>query len=241
MAIEITKNSKTALLFGATGLVGSYCLRYLLDSANYHKVIAFTRKDNLDVQHDKLEIVKINFDRLEAAAVNIQGNDLFYCIGTTMAKAGDQKTFLKVDYHYPYEIAKIAAKHKVNQFLLVSSVGADPAALFFYSRVKGKLEAAVKPLEFWATHIFRPSVLLGQRNENRWGETIAGFIGKGIDQLTGGMLSRYQPIEAEVVAQAMVNAAQGIQAGVFEYPSHQLQQLADQSTSDSATPNISNE
>ncbi|RMF29876.1 MAG: hypothetical protein D6765_03880, partial [Bacteroidetes bacterium] len=115
----------------------------------------------------------------------------------------------------------------VNQLLLVSSVGADPDSLFFYSRVKGELEEAVKKLDFWAVHIFQPSVLLGQRNENRWGEELAGKIGKVLDRLSGGLLTRYRPIEADYVAKAMVHAAQGLEPGVHVYPSHWLQKMAE--------------
>ena len=114
----------------------------------------------------------------------------------------------------------------VGQYLLVSSVGADPNSRFFYNKVKGELEASIQQLNFWALHIFQPSVLLGDRNENRFGEQIAGKIGRFFDRLTGGLLTKYRPIEADVVAKAMVSAAQGLKLGVHVYPSHFLQALA---------------
>ena len=86
----------------------------------------------------------------------------------------------------------------------------------------------MQELNFWGTHIFRPSVLLGERNENRFGENIAGKMGKLIDQFTGGLLTKYRPIEADIVAKAMVSAAQGLQPGVHFYPSHWLQKLAEE-------------
>lgn len=229
--MEIIKDKKTALLFGATGLVGGHCLELLLHHSAYHRVIVFTRR-KLKMEHDKLVQHVIDFDDLPEYRSLIKGDDLFLCLGTTMAKAGSRKAFFRVDYTYAYQAARMAADNGVNQVLLVSSVGADPDALFFYSKVKGLLEQAVKKMPFWSVHIFRPSVLLGERNENRWGEKIAGELGKGIDYLTGGMLTKYKPIEAEVVAQAMINAAQQLKEGVFTYPSHYLQQLAEETYKD---------
>lgn len=223
--MEIIKGKKTALLLGATGLVGGYCLKELLQNDAYDKVCVFTRR-RLKQSHDKLIEHVVDFDSPDSYRDLLKGHDLFCCLGTTMAKAGSREAFYRVDYTYSYQAAKMAMQNGVNQYLLVSSVGAHPDSLFFYSRVKGELEQAVKQLQFWATHIFQPSVLLGERNENRWGEQLAGRIAKGIDAVTGGLLTKYRPIEAEIVAKAMVNAAQGIHPGVHVYPSHFLQNLA---------------
>lgn len=225
--LEITKGKKTALIFGASGLVGGYCLDFLLGHAAYHRVIAFVRKP-LDKEHERLKQVIVDFDHIDQLAAQLKGDDLFLCLGTTMAKAGSREAFYKVDFKYSYKVARIAAQQGVNQLSLVSAVGADKDSLFFYNRVKGELEEAIKELPFWAVHIFQPSVLLGERNENRWGEELAGKIGKVIDNFTGGLLSKYRPVEADVVAQAMVNAAQQISKGVHIYPSNYLQNLANQ-------------
>lgn len=223
--IEIVKGNKTALLFGATGLVGSFCLQQLLAHPAYSRVIAFTRRP-LKVKHAKLEEQIVNFDQPDTFSHLIKGDDLYICIGTTMAKAGSKAAFYKVDFTYCFQAAKAASINKVNQLLLVTAVGANRDSFFFYNRVKGDLEEAVKALPFWATHIFQPSALLGERNENRWGEEVAGAIGKVFDRLTGGLLTKYRPVEAEVVAQAMISAAQGLQGGTRVYPSHYLQDLA---------------
>lgn len=225
--MEIIKDNKTALVFGATGLVGSHLINFLLLHPAYEKVVAFLRKP-MDIQHPKFVQEVINFDKPESFRQLVKGDDLFCCLGTTMARAGSKDAFFKVDFTYAYQAAEIAAKNKVHQFLLVSSVGASADSVFFYSKVKGQLEDAVQELNFWSTHIFRPSVLLGERNENRFGENIAGKMGKMIDQFTGGLLTRYRPIEADVVAKAMVSAAQGLKPGVHFYPSHWLQKLAEE-------------
>lgn len=225
--MEIIKDKKTAILIGATGLVGSFCLRELLLHPAYDRVVVLTRRP-IKLTHENLVQYQVNFDQPESYKSLVKGHDLYACLGTTMAKAGSREAFYKVDYTYTYQTALMAAQNGVNQILLVSSVGADSDSLFYYSRVKGDVEAAVKQMPFWAVHIFQPSVLLGERNENRWGEQLAGRIAKGIDALTGGLLTKYKPIEADVVAKAMVNAAQGLKAGIKVYPSHYLQQLSEE-------------
>ena len=223
--MEIHKSKKSALLLGATGLIGGYVLQRLLNDPAYGEVRVLTRRP-LEVTHEKLHTFQVDFDRLDDHADRVRGHDVFSCLGTTMRKAGSRKAFYRVDFTYAYETARLAVENGANQLLLVSSVGADPQSLFFYSRVKGQLEEAVQELPFWAVHIFRPSVLLGERNENRWGEELAGRIGRTVDSVTGGLLSRYRPIEAEVVAEAMVSAAQRLEAGTHLYPNELLQELA---------------
>jgi uncharacterized protein YbjT (DUF2867 family) len=225
MDLNITKNNKTALVFGATGLVGGYLLQFLLLHPAYRKVVVFTRRP-LSLEHEKLKQHIVDFDRPAQFKPLIQGDDLFCCLGTTLAKAGSKEAFFKVDFTYTHEAATMAAENGVHQFLLVSSVGARPDSMFYYSQVKGQIEVAVQQLPFWAIHIFRPSILLGERNENRWGEQTAGKLGRLIDRFTGGLLSKFRPIEADIVAKAMVAAAQGLKPGVQVYASHWLQGLA---------------
>ncbi len=212
---------------GGSGLVGGYCLEYLLDHPAYSKVVLLNRT-NLQRKHDKLSQYEVDFNQLAKYEAYFEGNDLFLTLGTTMAKAGGREAFYQVDFEYPFEAAKLAHRNGFNQLLLVSSVGASEDSLFFYSRVKGELENAVKELPFWAVHIFQPSVLLGERNENRWGEALAARLGRGFDYLTGGLLTKYRPVEADVVAKAMVSAAQNFEGGVHVYPSHELQKLAEE-------------
>ena len=225
--MEITKSKKTAVLLGATGLIGGYCLDYLLKAPAYGKVTVLTRT-KLELKHEKLDQHIINFDLLEDYRSLLRANDIFCCLGTTRRKAGNKAAFYKVDFTYCYESARIAAEEGASQFFLVSSVGSDADSLIYYFRVKGEIEKAIKELPYWSVHIFQPSVLLGERPENRWGEQLASVIGNRVDSITGGMLSRFRPIEAEVVAKAMVSAAQGLQRGIFTYPSGYLQKLANE-------------
>lgn len=225
--MEIIKHDKTALVFGATGLIGKHLVNALLKHEAYTKVVVFVRK-KLKIEHPNLKQHLIDFDRMEDYKAFIKGNDLYCTLGTTRAKAGSKEAFYKVDYTYSYKAAKIAAANGINQYLLVSAVGADANSKFFYNQVKGELEDAVKQLPFWAIHIFQPSVLLGERNENRWGEQLAARLGKIIDRFTGGLLTKYRPIEAEVVATAMIGAAQRFNKGTHVYPSHYLQNLSEE-------------
>lgn len=224
--MQIHTDDKTAIIFGATGLVGSHLLKLLLDSPIYDRVKSFGRRE-VDMRHPKLEQHRVDFADLDQCRDLMRGEDVFCCIGTTRKKAGSKDAFYKVDFTFSHRIARLAESSNANQFLLITAAGADSGSFFFYNRVKGELEDAVKRMDFWAVHIFQPSLLLGERNESRWGESAAKVLGKAINAVSGNLLKKYQPIEAEVVARAMLAAAQGFDKGVHVYPSHELQDLAE--------------
>lgn len=225
--MEIIKDDKTALVFGASGLIGNHLVKLLLEHEAYAKVKVFVRQE-MKIKHPKLEQHVIDFEDLLGYGDLILGDDMFCALGTTRAKAGSKEAFFKVDFTYVYEAARMGMEKGVNQFLLVSSAGADTEAFFYYSQVKGEIENAIKKLNFWGIHIFQPSLLLGERNENRWGENIAKKMGNFFDRFTGNLLTKYRPIEAEIVAQAMVSAAQRLDAGVHTHQSEHLQALAEE-------------
>ena len=224
-SIEIKKDKKIAIIFGASGLVGGHCLNYLLEHTAYKKVLSFGRR-KLDISNPKLEEHLVDFENIEASSPLIKGNDLFVCLGTTRAKAG-REGFVKVDFDYAFCAAKLAAINGANQLMLVSSLGADSTSLFLYPKTKGRLENAVKKLPFWSVHIFQPSLLLGKRDESRLGEEIAAKLGDVIGKFAGDFFKKYNPIEADIVAKAMVNAAQGIRGGIHIYPSHKLRDMVE--------------
>lgn len=217
--------TKTALIAGASGLVGGHLLRCLLESPAYDRVVALVRRP-LSVTHPRLEQRTIDFDQLEQQAGEIRADDLFCCLGTTIKKAGSQAAFRKVDYHYPVALARLAARQGARQYLIVTAMGADPRSSIFYNRVKGEVEEAVKGLGLPAVHIFRPSLLLGERAEHRAREAIASVIAQVVNPLMVGPLRKVRAIPGQTVAEAMHNAAQKELTGTYIYPSAVIWDLA---------------
>ena len=222
--MEIQKANKTALVLGATGMVGGFVVQLLLENEAYTKVIALTRRP-LSIKHPKLQNAIVDFEQLTDYQSLMKGDDLFLCLGTTIKKAGSQAAFMRVDYDYQLQVAQMAKANGVNQVLLCSAVDADSGSRIFYNKVKGQLEDALKGMGFWAVHIFQPSILLGARNENRFGEKIAQMVGRFLDKIVGGLLAKYRPVEGATVARAMVHAAQILRVGVCVYPSDELSKI----------------
>lgn len=209
---------RTALVVGGSGLVGGFCLQALLDDSAYGSVISVGRRELPGVNHPKLEqrILPLeNFPSLQLPPLQ----DVFCSLGTTIRKAGSQQAFREIDYELPLAVAKHALKCGAEQFVLVSSVGADSGSENFYLRTKGELEDGLQALPFWALHLLRPSLLLGRRAESRPLES--AFIGLGslLQFLCVGPLRPYRPISAMAVGRAMVGAAldEGRGCSVYEY------------------------
>ena len=221
----VSTNAKTALIAGASGLVGSYCLQLLLQSNRYKKVISIGRKV-LPLEHPKLEQKLVDFDILESYQHSLIADDIYCCLGTTIKKAGSKENFFKVDFTYVVKLATITAANFASQFLVVSALGADASSKIFYSQVKGKMETAVKPLNFLGVHIFQPSLLLGNRTEKRFGEKVAQVVSSILPFLFIGPLHQYKPIHARDVAKAMLYAASQDGAGISIYPSVRIAQTA---------------
>ena len=220
------KKSKTALLLGASGLVGGHCLRLLLEEPSSARVIVLVRKP-LPLTHEKLVQYVVNFDELENLGNCVPVDDVYCCLGTTIKRAGSQEAFRKVDYDYTVRLAVLAQHCGATQFLLVSSLGADPHSRIFYNRVKGEVEEAIRKIPFTACQLFRPSLLVGERKEHRPGEKAATFIMKTLKPLMSGPLMNYRSIQARDVAKAMVHTAQMDLQGVNIFESQRIQNIAD--------------
>lgn len=213
---DIPEPGRSALLLGATGLVGSHCLELLLADAVYHQVRVLTRRP-VGLRHPKLDERRVDFDRLREDPELFRADDVFCCLGTTMARAGSEEAFRRVDLHFPVVAAELASAARAEQFLAVSSLGANPRSRVFYSRTKGEMEEAVRVLPFRAVWILRPSLLLGERTEFRLGERIGAALSRPLSPLLVGPLRRYRPIDARTVARAMLRLAkQGGPGGVVE-------------------------
>ena len=203
---------RTALLFGASGLTGGHCLRYLLADDHYTKVVAPGRR-LLDIEHPKLEQPLVDFDRLDGFVEALKGDDVFCCLGTTIRKAGSREAFQTVDFVYPSRIAELSHRNGAVQFLMVSAMGADPKSPIFYSRVKGEVEQAIRNYGYPALTFFRPSLLLGKRQEKRVGEDIGQWLYRFFPFIFRGPLAKYKPVNARAVAFAMVKVAKEYMPG----------------------------
>jgi uncharacterized protein YbjT (DUF2867 family) len=211
---------KTALIAGATGLVGSFLLHELLENDNYSGVKILVRK-KMDLKHPKLTQVIFDYNNPEESA--IKADDVFCCLGTTIKKAGSKEAFEKVDYEYPLQIAKLAHQNGSKTFHLVTAIGASEKSMFFYSKVKGRIENEVKKIPYASLVIYRPSMLLGPRNEVRTGEEIA----KVFMNVFGFLFPRNtKAVHASQVARAMVHHANaGFSEGIHVILSGQMQKF----------------
>ena len=207
---------KTALIFGSSGLIGSHFLDLIIKDNNYNKIKLFIRSEPSKV-NSKIEIIKTDFDNLENQKNIITGDDCFFCIGTTRKNTPDKNEYIKVEYNIPVEVAKIAKSNSINNFIYISSLGANPNAASLYLKNKGQTEEALIKLNFSNLSILRPSILLGNRKENRVGEKIGIFAMKTLSPLFLGSLKKYKPIKVECVVKTMLQVAQkNYQKNVFE-------------------------
>ena len=216
---------RTALLAGATGLIGGHLLDLLLVEASYSRIVALVRRP-LDLEHGKLDARVVDFDHLDETADPPPVDDVFCCLGSTIRKAGSQAAFRKVDHDYVVATARLGLACGARRFLLVSAIGASSSAKTFYSRVKGEAEESVTALGYPALHIFQPSILMGARQENRPGERLGIAAARVLNGLMVGPLSPYRGIRPETVAAAMVAAAASATEGRQVHTYSEIERLA---------------
>jgi uncharacterized protein YbjT (DUF2867 family) len=192
--------SCTALILGATGLVGMECVRQFAESPRLSRVVALTRRPLRDVTLTRIENYVVDFEHLDEAREHFRVSHIVCALGTTIKKAGSQSSFRRVDHDYPVAAARLGLEQGARHFLLVSALGANARSRIFYNRVKGDVEQAIRTLPYRSVTIVRPSILLGEREETRVGETI------------GKVLSAFAPrrirgVPARDVAAALLRAA----------------------------------
>ncbi len=210
---------KTALVAGASGLVGSSLVKMLLQEPAYETVHILVRKE-INLAHSKLYQHVVDFDRLEALNFDFKVDDAFVTLGTTIAKAGSKSAFYKVDHDFVISFARMALSLGAKGIYLVSSMGANPSSSIFYNKVKGKMEEDMKALGFPRLGIFRPSLLLGPRTEKRTGEKFAGWMMQSFDFM---IPAKYKAIHIDKVAKKMIELALQNENGVFLLESDKLQ------------------
>ncbi|WHY54376.1 NAD(P)H-binding protein [Peribacillus simplex] len=217
--------NKTALILGATGLVGTQLIKKLSNSKIYSEIHFLTRSE-VKFTDPKCIGHVVEFDKLSKYAGLFKVSDVFICLGTTIKKAKSKEAFRKVDYDYVIEATKMAKTANVEKLLVITAMGANSKSRFFYSRVKGDVEITLQHLELNTVHIFRPSLLLGERKEFRAGEKISGLISTFAKYVFVGPLRPYRAIEANKVAAAMYAAAQKTAKGYHFYNSDEIEKLA---------------
>lgn len=197
---------RTALVLGGTGLVGSGLVRILEGMEEYSAIVVMGRRP-LGQGGKKVREVIADMGSLKGYSGEFKVDDIFCCLGTTIKKAGSKDSFRKVDFDMPVEAARLGSMNGVKNFLVISSMGADKNSVFFYSRVKSEMEEAVKKFPFNAIHIFRPSLLLGERNEFRLGEKLAEWFAKPFSAILPENMKTSFPMPSSTVARAMAKAA----------------------------------
>jgi uncharacterized protein YbjT (DUF2867 family) len=215
---------RTALIAGATGLVGGELVKKLIESEEYGSVHIIVRR-TLGVSHPKLQEHIIDFENLEEFDPKCHIDDFYCTLGTTIKKAGGKDAFRKVDFDYVIYFAKLARKLNCQCFCVVSAMGANPKSAFFYNRVKGEMERALKNSNLKKLVIIRPSLITGDRKEKRFGESFAKSLMKIIDPI---IPLKYRSVSAKKIANAMYRMTQTEGDDIYSIDSGQIHKISGQ-------------
>lgn len=209
----------TAVCAGATGLVGGECLKRLLAEPRYSRIVAVVRRPVDVAPQRRLQQVIVDFDRLDTAADRLRADHVFCALGTTIGKAGSQARFRRVDHDYPLRLAAITRDNGARHFSIVSALGASRSSPFFYSRVKGEVEDALRAMDWPSLAILRPSVIAGERGESRPLERLG-------ERLLRFAPATWRPVDAGEIAAAMIATALREPAGVTVIESRDIRAAA---------------
>ncbi len=199
---------KTALIIGATGLTGKELCQQLIDDVRYDRIIILVRKQN-EIDSNKIEQIVFDFDILKPS--DIYADEFYCCLGTTIKKAGSKEEFLKVDYDYVVNTAKLAYKNGIKNFAVVSAMGANKKSKIFYNRVKGEMEDVISKIGFVKCCILRPSLIIGKRTEFRFGESVAKLIMLAFSFI---IPARYKAVHAKKIAKTMIDSLNSEKQGL---------------------------
>jgi len=222
------KHTKSALIIGASGLVGKLLSEAILQN-DYYLSITLVLRRSIDLKYDKrVKIITISdFDALDQYEEDLFSEDVFCCLGSTMKKAGSKSAFEKSDLIYPLKVATINQKNpNFKNYLIVTSQGANAKSLFYYNQVKGKCEQALLALNLPGLKVFRPSLLLGNRIEKRGAEVFFNFLIQAVSSPLKVLgISSFWSIEAVIVARAMLQVAMNENEGTVFYNAKAMVQL----------------
>lgn len=206
---------KTAVVFGASGLVGKTLVNLLASDDRYDKIIQVIRNQS-DIVHPKIQsIILADYSKLHQYKIMLAADDYFCCIGTTINKAGSKEAFRSVDLKIPEYIAKLAADLSVPYLVIVSSIGANAQSGNFYLRTKGAMEVSVRNIYPGHLKFVRPSLLIGDRKEFRPAERFSVFMMKLMGWMMIGPLRKYRGIHVSRVASEMIHATEDTSPSIF--------------------------
>jgi uncharacterized protein YbjT (DUF2867 family) len=198
---------KSAIVFGASGFVGSHLLSELLNSSDYGQVTAVVRK-SLNITHPKLRTVISDYNSLASVKSEIAADEVFLTLGTTKTKSPKKAEYYQVDHEYPVLAARFAKEGGAKSAFLVTAVGANPNSTFFYVRTKGETERDVIALNFEHTHVFRPSMITGNRKEKRsLLEEVLMRFWSALNPLLMWKGDKYKGATGEDIAKALIKSA----------------------------------
>jgi uncharacterized protein YbjT (DUF2867 family) len=200
-------SGRSALVVGATGLVGGHVVSELLGRAEYARVSVLVRRPLGRGDPKLVEHVAGDFEHLADHAEAMRADDVYACLGTTIKVAGSEERFRRVDHDYTVEVARAARNAGATRVAVVSSIGSSPESRTFYLRVKGETERDVEALGYETTSIARPSFLFGDRKGSRPAEAVGIAVTRALSFALVGGLRQYRAIEARVVARALVRAS----------------------------------
>jgi uncharacterized protein YbjT (DUF2867 family) len=219
-------NSRNAIVFGGTGLVGKAVIDELNKSDNYEAIRVFVRRKSDSKYGSKVKEIIVNFSNPESFSDQIRGDDLFLCLGTTIKKAGSVTNMEKIDRDLPVILARLARRNNVQRMAVISSIGSNPHSSNYYLRIKGEMEQEIMKIDFETLAIARPSLLLGDRVEKRLRESAGKMIMKILGIFLYGRLRKYRAIESKTIAIALVRILNN-KGGKEIYESDKLQIIAD--------------
>ena len=209
---------KTAIIFGSTGLIGGLLLRQLVENEEYKKIKIFIRSP-IAIRNSKVEIIQTDFNKVENVRNQIIGDECFFCIGTTRKKTPNKQDYINIEYTLPIKIGEICKENNIEIFTYISSIGAGANKSNLYLRNKGMAEEKLEKLNFKKFVVIRPSFLLGNRNEKRWGEKIGIFAMNCVSPFLVGKLKKYRSINSEIVVKSIIKIINSnIPGGIFEPP-----------------------
>ncbi|MEC0236110.1 SDR family oxidoreductase [Paenibacillus kribbensis] len=202
------KEAVTAIVAGATGMMGKQLVKLLLEHPAYDRVIVLVRRD-MGISHPKLVQKQVSFDQLEEQldGALVKDADVFCTLGTTMGQAGSKEAFRRVDHDYPVALGRAALRHGAASYIVVTAMWSSVQSLMFYTRVKGETERDLLALGLPRLVFLRPSLLIGDREDESFGDRATNYIFRVLDPLMIGPFSRIKAIKTEDVAKAMIITA----------------------------------